>query len=563
MGRCELPGRDVREPISCELPVSESKRPSELKKSSRSLAGIAGIVAIATLVSKVFGLGRQILVAAVFGVGSAYGAYQFATIIPSFFLILLGGINGPFHSAMVSVLAKKDKREAVPVIETISTLVGLVMLVLTAIVVVSAPQLLTLVAPGLAEKEPLVREIAIHQLRIMAPTAWFAGMIGIGFGALNAADVYWLPSISPLLSSVTIVVAVGGLAFWLGSQVSDPQYALLGGSVLAGAFVVGTVLQWVAQAIAQKQAGLGGFRLRLDLKNPVVKDVLTVMGPALFASGMLQINVYTDMYFTSYLEKPSAAVSALDYANLLVQTPLGILSNVILVPLLPVFSQLSDPQNWGALKQRIRQGILITAIVMLPLSGLMISLSTSIVRVVYQRGAFQTEASQLVATVLIAYAIGMFVYLSRDVLVRVFYALGDSDTPFKISLVNIFLNALFDYLLLPFGVQGLVLATVSVNVLSVIALTYFLNRRLGGLAWRSWAASICGLTLISILSGVTSWGILTMLQNGWSAQNFLIQVLQLAIAGAAGLLTFSLMVSQFRLPEVELFTQQIRQRLGR
>jgi putative peptidoglycan lipid II flippase len=543
--------------------VSESKRPSEPRKSSRSLSGIAGIVAIATLISKVFGLGRQILVAAVFGVGSAYGAYQFATIIPSFFLILLGGINGPFHSAMVSVLAKKDKREAVPVIETISTLVGLVMLVVTVIVVVFAPQLLTLVARGLAEKEPLVREIAIQQLRIMAPTAWFAGMIGIGFGALNAADVYWLPSVSPLLSSVTTVVAVGGLAFWLGSQVSDPQYALLSGSVLAGAFVVGTVLQWGAQAIAQKQAGLGGFRLRLDLKNSGVKDVLTVMGPALFASGMLQINVYTDMYFTSYLEKPSAAVSALDYANLLVQTPLGILSNMILVPLLPVFSQLSDPQNWGALKQRIRQGVLITAIVMLPLSALMISLSTPIVRVVYQRGAFQTSASQLVASVLIAYAVGMFVYLSRDVLVRVFYALGDSNTPFRISLVNIFLNALFDYLLLPFGVQGLVLATVSVNVLSVIALTYFLNRRLGGLKWRSWGASICGLTLISIISGFTSWGVFTGLQNWLGVQNFVIQVLQLGAAGATGLVAFGLMVSQFRLPEVEMFTRQIRRRLGR
>jgi putative peptidoglycan lipid II flippase len=543
--------------------VSESKRPSELKKSSRSLAGIAGIVAIATLVSKVFGLGRQVLVAAVFGVGSAYGAYQFATIIPSFFLILLGGINGPFHSAMVSVLAKKDKREAKPVIETISTLVGLVMLVVTVIVVVFAPQLLTLVAPGLAEKEPLVREIAIQQLRIMAPTAWFAGMIGIGFGALNAANIYWLPSVSPLLSSVTTVAAVGGLAFWLGRQVSDPQYALLSGSVLAGAFVVGTVLQWSAQAIAQKQAGLGGFRLRLDLKNSAVKDVLTVMGPALFASGMLQINVYTDMYFTSYLEKPSAAVSALDYANLLVQTPLGILSNMILVPLLPVFSQLSDPQNWGALKQRIRQGILITAIVMLPLSALMISLSTPIVRVIYQRGAFQTTASQLVASVLIAYAIGMFVYLSRDVLVRVFYALGDSNTPFRISMINIFLNALFDYLLLPFGVQGLVLATVSVNVLSVIALTYFLNRRLGGLDWRSWGASICGLTLISFISGFTSWGVLIGLQNALGVQNFVIQVVQLGVSGAAGLLAFGLMVSQFRLPEVEMFTRQIRRRLGR
>jgi putative peptidoglycan lipid II flippase len=546
----------VTEPNVTESNVTEPKK-------SRSLANIAGIVAIATLVSKVFGLIRQVALAAVFGTGNAFGAYQFAAIVPSFFLILLGGINGPFHSAMVSVLAKKDKRESIPVIETISTLVGLVMLGVTLLVMLFAPQLMDLVASGLAEKQPIVRDIAIQLLRIMAPTAWFAGMIGIGFGALNAANVYWLPSISPLLSSIPLVVAVVSLAFWLGDKVKTPQYALLAGSVLAGAFVVGTVLQWIAQAIAQKQAGLGGLGVRLDLKNPAVKEVLKVMAPALFASGMLQINVYTDMHFTSYLANAPAAVSSLEYANLLVQTPLGILSNVILVPLLPVFSQLSDPLNWGALKQRIRQGVLITAIVMLPLGALMIALSTPIVRVVYERNNFRPEDTQLVASVLIAYAIGMFVYLCRDVLVRVFYALGDSDTPFKISMVNIFLNALFDYLLLPLGVQGLVLATVSVNIISVITLAFFLNRRLGGLAWRSWGASICGLTLISMISGFASWGVLMGLRNVLDVQNFLVQVVQLGVAGGAGLLAFGLMVSQFRLPEVEMFTRQVRLRIGR
>jgi putative peptidoglycan lipid II flippase len=543
----------VTEPNVTESNVTEPKK-------SRSLANIAGIVAIATLVSKVFGLIRQVALAAVFGTGYVLGAYQFAAIVPSFFLILLGGINGPFHSAMVSVLAKKNKQESIPVIETISTLVGLVMLGVTLLVILFAPQLMDLVASGL---KPVVRDIAIQLLRIMAPTAWFAGMIGIGFGALNAANVYWLPSISPLLSSIPLVGAVVGLALWLGNRVTTPQYAVLAGSVLAGAFVVGTVLQWIAQAIAQKQAGLGSLGVRLDLKNPAVKEVLKVMAPALFASGMLQINVYTDMHFTSYLANATAAVTSLEYANLLVQTPLGILSNVILVPLLPVFSQLSDPLNWGALKQRIRQGVLITAIVMLPLGALMIALSTPIVRVVYERNNFRPEDTRLVASVLIAYAIGMFVYLCRDVLVRVFYSLGDSDTPFKISMVNIFLNALFDYLLLPLGVQGLVLATVSVNVISVITLAFFLNRRLGGLAWRSWGASICGLTLISMISGFASWGVLIGLQNVLGVQNFFIQVVQLGVAGGAGLMAFGLMVSQFKLPEVEMFTRQIRRRIGR
>ncbi|HEY9873077.1 MAG TPA: lipid II flippase MurJ, partial [Candidatus Obscuribacterales bacterium] len=91
---------------------------SGINKSSRSLAGIAGIVAVATLISKIFGLVRQQAIAAAFGVGAAVDAYNYAYVIPGFLLILLGGINGPFHSAIVSVLAKREKSEAAPIVET-------------------------------------------------------------------------------------------------------------------------------------------------------------------------------------------------------------------------------------------------------------------------------------------------------------------------------------------------------------------------------------------------------------------------------------------------------------
>jgi putative peptidoglycan lipid II flippase len=538
---------------------------TEPSPQKRSLVNIASIVAIATLISKVFGLMRQVVLAAAFGTSAPYGAYQYASIIPSLFLILLGGINGPFHSSLVSVLAKKDNKESATIIQSISTLVGLVMLGVTVVMVVFAPQLITLMASGLAQtaEGTEVREMAIQQLRIMAPTAWFAGMIGIGFGALNAADVYWLPSVSPLLSSVAMVGGVAGLWAMLGSRLTSPENGALAGMVLAGSFVVGTVLQWGAQAIAQQQQGLGGFKFQLDLENPAVKKVLRLMGPALFASGMLQINVYTDMQFTSYLPNPSAAVSALDYANLLVQTPLGILSSMILVPFLPIFSKLADPQNWGELKQRIRQGLLITATAMLPLGTLMIVLAKPIVQIVYERYAFDPSSSTLVATVLMAYAFGMFVYLGRDVMVRVFYALGDSDTPFKISIVNIGLNALFDYLLLPFGVQGLVLATVSVNVLSLIALTYFLNRKLNGLPWRSWGVSIVGLTIASLIAGGISYWILTLMQNSLGTKGFVPLVIELCGAGGAGLLVFGTIASQLRIPEVTMFGERLQAKLKR
>ncbi|NEQ17979.1 MAG: lipid II flippase MurJ, partial [Moorea sp. SIO3E2] len=121
---------------------------SENQKTTRSLAGIAGIVAVATIISKVFGLVRQQAMAAAFGVGPVINAYSYAYVIPGFLLILLGGINGPFHSALVSVLAKRDKSEAPRLVETVTTLVACILLLVTIALVLFAPVLIDVLAPG-------------------------------------------------------------------------------------------------------------------------------------------------------------------------------------------------------------------------------------------------------------------------------------------------------------------------------------------------------------------------------------------------------------------------------
>jgi putative peptidoglycan lipid II flippase len=207
---------------------------SKQQKPSRTLAGIAGIVAVATLISKIFGLVRQQVIAAAFGVGAAADAFTYAYGIPGFLLILLGGINGPFHSAIVSVLAKRRQEEAAPIVETITTLVGGILLLVTLGLIFFAAPIID-IFPGLNQTAhgSQVRVIAIQQLQIMAPMALLAGLIGIGFGTLNAANQYWLPSVSPLFSSITVIVGLGILALQLGEKVTYPQYAILGGQVLA------------------------------------------------------------------------------------------------------------------------------------------------------------------------------------------------------------------------------------------------------------------------------------------------------------------------------------------
>jgi len=551
---------------------------------AKSLINIAGIVAVATLFSKILGLLRQVAIAAAFGNGTAYGAYNFAYVIPGFLLILLGGINGPFHSAIVSVLAKrsteKDQKDVAPIMESITTLVTGILLLVTLGIMIFAEPLMHVVAPGLfiAESElrakgldlaaiadlKITRDIAVQQLQIMAPMAVLAGLIGIGFGALNAADAYWLPSISPLFSSLAVLVGIGGLAATLGSKILSPEYAVLGGTVLAWATLAGAVLQWLVQIPTQWRSGMGGLRLRFDFYRPEVKAVIKIMAPATFSSGMLQINVWTDLFFASFIPNAAAAVSAMGYAGLLMQTPLGILSSVILVPLFPVLSKLTDPQDWDELKQRIRQGLILTALTMLPISALLIALALPISRVVYERYAFTSDASVLTAKVLAAYAIGMFVYLGRDILIRVFYALGDGDTPFRISIVNIFLNALFDYLLVDkLGAPGLVLSTVSVNAISMVALLWFLDRKLNGIPWLEWSLPILGLAVASIVAGGGSWLAFRGMENLWGNASLLLQIIELSLAGLLGLGIFAILALQLRLPEVDGAISQLKQKILR
>ncbi len=288
---------------------------------------------------------------------------------------------------------------------------------------------------------------------------------------------------------------------------------------------------------------------------------MRVMLPATLSSGMLHINVYTDMYFASYIE---SAAAAMRYANFIVLTPLGIISNMILVPLLPVFSRLAAPENWDDLKIRIRQGLLLTALSMLPLSAIFVSQARTIIRIIYEYNAFAAEATAIVAPVLMAYGMGMFFYLGRDVLVRVFYGLGDGVTPSRISVFNIFLNAFLDFILVnQFQTPGLVFATIGVNVFSIIMMLGILNRRLGGLPLGEWGLNLLGLTGAAIAAGFVSWGISLGVESLSFGQNLYVQGLELFVAIAFSLAVFFGLASLLKLPELEIFWQRIKGKLKR
>ncbi len=528
------------------------------KKSSPSVGSIAKIVAIATLVSKLFGFVREIVVAAAFGIGSVKNAYAYAYTIPGFLFVLIGGINGPFHSALVSVLAKKDKSEAPAIVETVSTLVSILLLLIAIIIVIFAGNLIGLLGPELT---PEVKRIATLQLQIMAPLALLAGLIGIGFGTLNAADSYLLPSISPLFSSLVITVGVGSVLWQIGEKLNTPQYFQIGAIVLAGATLGGGILQWLAQLIVQWRSGMGTLKLRFNLNTPGVMDVFKIMIPATLASGMLYVNLNVDQFFVSGI---AGAAAALQNATFVFITPLGIISNVILVPFYPIFSSLAAPENWQELKVRIRQGLFLGALTMLPFTAIFMSLALPIIKLAFERGQFSAENAEFVASLLVVYGFGMFFYMGRDVLIRVFYALGDGNTPFKISIINIFLNAILDYFLIEaFGAPGLIMATVGVNITSMTVFIWILHRRLNGFSLLQWGKDILGLFIASAVAGFASYGISQTLERAIGNNNLLLLLIELSVSSGVAIIIFGLIAVQLKLPELNILTSRIRQKLGR
>jgi len=226
-----------------------------------------------------------------------------------------------------------------------------------------------------------------------------------------------------------------------------------------------------------------------------------------------------------------------------------------------------------ALVGRIRQGLMLSNASMLPLGALMVGLAGPIVALVYERGAFDSQAAALVGGLLMAYGLGMPAYLGRDVLVRVFYALGDGVTPFRFSMAGIGFNVIFDWVLvggptpwglqlsaLNFGAPGLVLATVAVNLITCVALLLALRKRLGELPLRRWASDTALLMGAALVAGLAAW----ILSNGvrWPA-GLPGLLLQGGLSAGLGMGLYGLLATAAGVPEAQQLSQQIRQRLSR
>ncbi|XP_057834277.2 uncharacterized protein LOC131044844 isoform X2 [Cryptomeria japonica] len=506
---------------NCEIPTSSEHG---FDSHQGRLLKNVGIVGLATTISKILGLLRETVLAATFGIGPVVTAFNYALIIPSFFISLLGGTNGPLHTTITAALSKRSTMDGKRLIEKINAIVFLASAALGIAVFIFADTIIHLAAPGLSavggNHGDLIRYMATIQLKIMTPCILFAGPLGVGFGCLNSTGNYHIPSLIPSLSSMAIIFAIAIHFLRCKANACASQTSFSGAILLASGASVGALLQWLVQAYFQREAGFSV--LRTLWTNPFIdadmRELFAVVLPAIVGSD----------------------------ANLLAMAPLGILSSSILLPLLPILSQLSKPSLWPRLKERLKQGVLLCMVVTLPLIAVILTLAKPIVEVVFQRFAFDAHATASVSSLLICYILGSPFYLVRDLLIRVFYALDNGKSPFQISVAAIILNAFLDWLFISkmgFGAEGLVIATSLVTVVSMAILMGLLSNKIRGLNLKEWITPSLLLVASCVLSTIITASVHARLYAFFShilsARAYWIsQLLSILLASSMGVLSF-------------------------
>ncbi len=437
-------------------------------------------ISFGTTLSKLAGCIRQIFIAAAYGVGVTYDAFNYAYIIPGFLLIIIGGINGPLHNAVVAVLTPLSKKNGGIILTQVSIKLSILLLILAILIYSNSSLLIELLAPNLNSE---AKYIATYQLQILTPCIPLSGFIGLSFGALNSQRKFFLSSISPAITSLTTIFFI--LLSWIVNQKNTSSHFFTYSGLLAFATLAGTLIQFVIQILAINKIGLLRLGLTFNLFKDEERRIFKLIIPASISSGLSSINVFIDMFFASSFQ---GAASGLAYGNFLIQAPLGILSNSLILPLLPKFSKLRSDKDDRGLQKKLISGIEYCFLTAIFLTGFFITFNNQIVQLVFQRGSFDYSAALKVKNILIAYSIGIPFYLYRDLLVRTYYSIEKTNLPFKSSFAGIIFNIFFDWFLIGapiknfgnlspynFGVVGIIISSVIVNFIVCILLSFNLR----------------------------------------------------------------------------------------
>jgi putative peptidoglycan lipid II flippase len=427
-----------------------------------------GVVGVAILCSRVLGLIREVVFAAMFGASRNMDAFLTAFRAPNMLrdLFAEGALSTAFVTTFSRRIATEGERSAWDLASKVATLTLIFMSAISLLGVVFAPVLIDILAPGFpAEKA----ELTVLLTRIMFPFILLVSLAALVMGMLNARHVFGPPAMASAFFNLGSIIGGVTLCYWLDPQ-SDWRHPHFGERGLVGlsiATLIGGLLQLAVQLPSLRRVG---FRFRPDFKwrDPGVRTILGMMGPAMIAASAVQVNVAVNSIFASGLG--DGPIAWLNIAFRLMQLPLGIFGVAVATVTLPLVSRSAAVGNTGEFRSALAHSVRLVLLLTIPAAIGLIILAEPIIQLIYQHGRFTHYATIQTAAALRFYAIGLAGYSADKVLAPAFYALDKRHLPMFVSLtsiaVNFTLNWFFTYQL-HLGHRGLALST------SLVAITNF------------------------------------------------------------------------------------------
>ncbi|MDR7521090.1 MAG: murein biosynthesis integral membrane protein MurJ [Armatimonadota bacterium] len=511
------------------------------------LARAASLLATATVASRLLGLLREIVVAALFGASDAKAAYVIGYYLPFFVqrLLLGGTLSIVLIPTLADVLARGERAEMQRVTAQMFTAVLAVGVAMVLAGQIAAPLLVPIAAPGFAV-DPQQLALTVHLTRVNFLAMFFLALSVYATAYLQAQRCFTPPAVAPIVFNL---VTIAGTV-WLG-----PRIGIVG---LAVAWIAGTAAQFLVQ-VPSLLAGGFRFRLTLDWSHPAVRTVRHLAAPAMLGLAIVEINAYVGRFFASLLPGDPGvnAVAALDYAYEVVQAPVGILALSVATVLFPGMSQSAAAGDRPALRASTALGLRSVVFLMLPVSVGLAVFARPLIRLVFERGEFTPATTAVVASCLTAYALGLVPMAAYYVVTRSYYALHDMRTPVATGSGMVALNAVLAYAFMRvWGPAGIALASAMVAFVNVGVLLAILSRRLGALEGRRTVAQALRTGTATVLAVGAAWAIVHVGVPVPADRAGEAAVL-VAAAGAAGLVYLAA-CARLRVEEIGLLRSLLR-----
>jgi putative peptidoglycan lipid II flippase len=481
--------------------------PNTTPENRANVARNAGVISVAVTASRVLGLVRDQVFAALFGAGLQYDAFLTAFRIPNLLrdLFAEGALSAAFVTTFTQVQQIKGEQEAFRLSNRVATALMLLLSVICTIGWIFAPAIVYWLAPGFFDV-PGKADLTIHLTRIMIPFLFLIALAAKAMGILNARNNFGVPAIAPVFFNLGSILAGLFLGFSVG--------AFLGLSPIEGmAFgtLVGGFLQFAVQWPSLRRAGFR-YRPMLSLTDPGVRQIMRLMGPAVIGTAAVQINVFVNTNFASAIVDPvtgavlNGPVSWLSYAFRFMQFPIGVFGVAVATAALPPLSRSATNPDFVEFRQTLAHALALVFLLCIPSAVGLAVLARSIVALVFEHGRFSSFDTVQTANALAAYSLGLAGYGAVKVLSPAFYALNDARTPMLISLVSIAVNYVMNALLVgPLGHVGLAFSTSTVALINFLLLAIFMRRRLKRLEGRRLGKAVLKIVAASLPMALTAW----------------------------------------------------------